>query len=263
MPTKRIWTALVGLPLFVLLIYYAPPFLFFLAVLVVALVGQSECYNMLEAEGLKIQRFLGLLLGALIIRGFYYGDFSLIHRTIFAALLLVLIFRTLSPRPVTHAVREIGMTLIGLFWVCFFFGHLVLIREQPLGSGWIFFLFLVVWAGDTGAYYVGRYAGRRKLFEKISPNKTIEGAVGGLCSSVIGAVLGWGLFLSPDYSFTQAVVLGALLAVVGQMGDLVESLLKRSAGVKDSGSLFPGHGGVLDRFDGILLSAPVLYYLII
>lgn len=260
---RRIITALVGIPLFLALLFLAPPFVFFLAVLIVALIGQSECYNMFEHEELQAQRFLGLLLGALVLWGFHVGRAPVIQGTILFAVIGVLALRVFSSRSVSPAVGEIAVTLLGLFYAAFLFGYVILIRGEPYGSGWVLFLFLVVWGGDTGAFFTGKTFGKRKLMERISPKKTWEGALGGLASSGAGASLAWALFLSPRYAFLQILLLGIVLGGVGQIGDLIESLLKRSAGVKDSGTLLPGHGGVLDRFDGILLSAPVLYYLVL
>lgn len=262
MVTKRILTALVGLPLFFVLVFFAPPFIFFLSVLIVTLLGQSEYYTMFENKEVQVQRFLGLLLGGLVLWGFYGGQASVIQGTLLLAVTAVPVFRVFSPRAVSPAVSEIGMTLAGLFYVAFLFGYIILIRGEPAGSRWILFLFLVVWGGDVGAYFIGKTFGKHKLHERVSPKKTWEGAMGGLAVSVAAALLGWSLLLGPGYSFLQILLLGIVLGVVGQTGDLIESLLKRSAGVKDSGTLFPGHGGVLDRFDSILLSAPVLYYLV-
>ena len=262
MPSKRVLTALIGLPLFTLLVFKGSPFIFFLAVLIVALVGQNEFYQIIEKENLHLQKFSGLLMGALLIRGFYYyEDATLILRVILFSLLVILIFRTFSGREVTHAVTEISVTFFGLFYVCFLLGYLILIQREEQGQAWVFFLFLVVWAGDTGAYYAGKLFGKRKLFPKISPKKTIEGAVGGLSSSLIVAVVARSLFF-PQYGLVQIAFLGICLGGIGQIGDLAESLLKRSSGCKDSGRLFPGHGGVLDRFDSILFASPVLYYLL-
>ncbi|MDX1763170.1 MAG: phosphatidate cytidylyltransferase [bacterium] len=260
---RRIMTALVGLPLFLVLIFYAPPFLFFLAVLVVALIGQSECYNMFEHEELQAQRFLGLLLGALLLWAFHVGQAAVIQGSVLCAVVAILASRVFFPPSVSPAVGEAAVTLLGLFYAAFLFGYIILIRGEPHGSGWVLFLFLVVWGGDTGAFFTGKTFGKRKLMERISPKKTWEGAAGGLACSGLLAALAWVLFLSPRYTFLQILLLGIILGGVGQIGDLVESLLKRSAGVKDSGTLLPGHGGVLDRFDGILLSAPVLYYLVL
>jgi phosphatidate cytidylyltransferase len=259
MPSKRVLTALIGLPLFVLLIFRGSPSLFFISVLIVALWGQKEFYNLLEVEGVQVQKLFGMFMGALLLRGFFYEDFTLILRVIVLSLLLILTFRTFSRRDMTHAIKEIGITFMGLFYVCFLLGFLVLIRGLENGQAWIFFLFLVVWAGDTGAFYLGSHFGKNKLYPRISPKKTWEGAVGGLLCSLIASMVGQVLFF-PEYSLVQISLLGISLGLIGQVGDLSESLLKRSSGIKDSGTLFPGHGGVLDRFDSILFASPALYY---
>ncbi len=259
MPSERVLTALIGLPLFLLLVFKASHPVFSLAVLVVALLGLKEFYDLVGRADTGVQTFIGLLIGALLIRSFYYGDFSLIVRVLALAVLLTLIVRTLSGRALTQAVQEVGVTFLGLMYVCFLFGYLVLIREQGDGRAWVFFLFLLIWAGDTGAYYVGRTFGKHKLLEKISPNKTVEGAVGGLASTLAAAWL-CRYFLFPHLSVLSITFLALVLGVAGQVGDLAESLIKRASGAKDSGTLFPGHGGILDRFDGILFAAPVLYY---
>jgi phosphatidate cytidylyltransferase len=135
----------------------------------------------------------------------------------------------------------------------------VAIHAGPAGKKWLVFLYLVIWASDTGAYYVGTAFGKRRLYEKISPKKSIEGLAGGMAASVVVALLcKW--LLVPSAGLIEAAVLGAALAAVGTVGDLVESLIKRSAGVKDSGNLIPGHGGILDRMDSMLFAAPVLFY---
>jgi len=160
-------------------------------------------------------------------------------------------------------VREISVTCFGLFYVPYLFGYLLLLRGLETGRTWVFFLFLTVWAGDTGAYYIGTRYGKRKLFPKVSPKKTLEGSAGGLlCSLIAGG--GMQLFFSlPLRGVMSMACLGAGLGLIGQIGDLAESILKRSSGIKDSGVLFPGHGGVLDRFDSILFAAPALYYLLL
>jgi len=121
------------------------------------------------------------------------------------------------------------------------------------------FLYLVIWASDTGAFYIGTAFGRRRLYAKISPKKSIEGLAGGMLAASVIAML-CKVWLVPSAGFFEAAALGAFLAAFGTVGDLVESLIKRSAGVKDSGTLIPGHGGILDRMDSMLFAAPVLFY---
>ncbi|MCP4682006.1 MAG: phosphatidate cytidylyltransferase, partial [Desulfobacterales bacterium] len=126
------------------------------------------------------------------------------------------------------------------------------------GSIWIFFLFVVIFASDTGAFYFGRLFGKHKLYEAISPKKTWEGAIGGVISSIIAAL--WFLHIFQPHQVTPGILgLVVVLSIVGQIGDLAESMLKRNHGVKDSGGILPGHGGILDRIDGLLFAIPVLY----
>jgi phosphatidate cytidylyltransferase len=138
-------------------------------------------------------------------------------------------------------------------------GTLWLLRAG--GAGVVFFLFLATWACDTTAYFTGRAFGRTPLAPTLSPKKTREGAVAGLVAAAIAGWLAAG-WLGPQRSSGEGLAVGAILGVVGQAGDLFESLLKRSAGVKDSSTLIPGHGGVLDRFDSVLANAPVLLFLL-
>jgi phosphatidate cytidylyltransferase len=130
--------------------------------------------------------------------------------------------------------------------------------EGPAGRGLVLFLLAVIFLGDTGAYYVGRAFGRRPLAPRISPKKTVAGLVGGLAASVAGALV-FGLLMGPGFSMVESAALGLALSLLGVSGDLFESFLKRSAGVKDAGGLVPGHGGVLDRVDGLLFGAPALF----
>ncbi len=260
MPPKRVFTALVGLPILALLIFYSEPFLFFLALLITALIGQNEFYHLQESEGVRLQKFFGLLMGALLLAGFYTGDGEMVSGILVLFILLAMVFRTFSGRDVGQAVREISVTCFGLFYVPYLFGYLLLLRGIPSGRSWVFFLFLTVWAGDTGAYYIGTRYGKRKLFPKVSPKKTLEGSAGGLLCSLAAGGVGKIVFSLPVEGLVTAVLLGAGLGLIGQIGDLAESILKRSSGLKDSGVLFPGHGGVLDRFDSILFAGPALYY---
>jgi phosphatidate cytidylyltransferase len=136
--------------------------------------------------------------------------------------------------------------------------HLALLREVTYGVQWIFLLLIIVMSGDTAAYYAGRTLGKRKLYPKVSPNKTIEGSLGGLVGSLAGVFIARVTFF-PQLSVADSIVLPLLLGMLGQLGDLFESMLKRSFGVKDSGTIVPGHGGILDRLDSILFAAPAAF----
>ncbi|MEL6346772.1 MAG: CDP-archaeol synthase [Myxococcota bacterium] len=147
----------------------------------------------------------------------------------------------------------------GLLYLPLLLSYIPQIRSMEHGLAWIFMLLVATWLGDTGAYFAGRFLGRNKLFERVSPKKTWEGAVGGVIAGVIGAIIVQVNFNVPDLSWAHVVIIGALLPAVGVVGDLVESQLKRAFKVKDSGWALPGHGGILDRIDGLLFSAPILW----
>ncbi len=161
------------------------------------------------------------------------------------------------------SLARVAYGLFGIVYVSLLLGHLVLMRAEPLGAAGadaVLTVFLMTWACDTGAYAVGRAIGRHRPWPMVSPNKSLEGAAGGLIASVLAAVLAHAIFGLPT-SRSTIVLLGAILGIVCQVGDLVESLFKRQAGIKDTSRLIPGHGGMLDRFDGMLLTAPTAYYL--
>jgi phosphatidate cytidylyltransferase len=177
---------------------------------------------------------------------------------------LVLCICHLYRRPPT--ISGIAIETFGLLYVGFLGSHVIQLRALPAGSGHIILLFVCVWLTDTGAYLVGSGFGRWKLSPRLSPGKTVEGAVAGLLFAVMGAVLLKQMQIAgkgppmPPYTMLQYIGVAVLASVVGQAGDLVESAFKRDAKIKDSGALFPGHGGVLDRCDSLLFAAPVLYY---
>jgi phosphatidate cytidylyltransferase len=173
----------------------------------------------------------------------------------------------LARRDGKNAIYHVSTTMFGVLYVAYLASHLVLLRELPVvagldyatGSSFVFLAFVVTWACDTGAYIVGSAVGRHSLLPRVSAKKTVEGAVGGLAFAIAGAVVACYTFAG-YLDLTQAVILGAAAGVIGQVGDLFESLIKRDAEVKDTSGLIPGHGGVLDRFDGLLFTGPLLYY---
>jgi phosphatidate cytidylyltransferase len=191
--------------------------------------------------------------------------------------ILVTLIAQLLRRDRGGALTDWAMTLSGAVYVGWTLSHFVLLREldtphfvppfwralgvPDLGSGawWILTSFLLVWLCDTAAYFVGTWWGRHKMSPSVSPKKSWEGAAAGFLTSV-GVAVGLVPLLGLPLSYPLAAVLGALVGVVGQVGDLAESLLKRQVGVKDSGTLIPGHGGLLDRADSLLFAVPVVYY---
>lgn len=159
-----------------------------------------------------------------------------------------------------HAVFDsISKQVLGIVYIPVSLSLLVFIKELDGGTSWIIWLLIVVFANDTGAFYTGTFFGKRKLSPNISPNKTIEGSLGGMAVSVVVGFVFCQIFFN-DLSLTfRTIPASFMLAIAGQIGDLFESAMKRASGIKDSGRILPGHGGMLDRIDGLLLSIPVLY----
>jgi phosphatidate cytidylyltransferase len=165
------------------------------------------------------------------------------------------------PGGLEHAPARASASSLAWFYCGVLVAAVVAIRMR-FGFGWVVMAFVVTWMNDTFAYFAGRFLGRNKMFPRISPKKTWEGFAGGVAGSVVGALVLLALFPSdwlPGLTVAGCFVLGGVAAVVGPVGDLAESMLKRSAGVKDSGKLIPGHGGLLDRIDALLFVAPWVY----
>jgi phosphatidate cytidylyltransferase len=259
---KRILGALLFAPAVLALIYFGTPLIFFLAVSSAVIICLVEFYRMVEASGGAPLKFIGFGVGFLIVLGFFYERLPLVVFAISGGTMALFIRTLLVRDELQNALEVVAYTLVGLFFVAWLLAHLVLLRGMEAGRFYILFLFLVIWAGDTAAYYVGKAVGRHKLAPRISPGKTIEGAVAGLGGSLAMAFLARWWFLS-GFSVMDALLLGVLLSVMGQLGDLSESLVKRRAEVKDSGKIILGHGGLLDRLDSLIFSAPLLYYYII
>ncbi len=255
----RLVSALVFLPLFVLLVGYGPRWAFVLFVLAVGLIGQWELYRMLDQGGVTTYPLPGLVLGALVLLGFglgWPGLLPLVISLAVAGLLVVGLARARAPGPFWGSAAQ---TLLGVLYIGWLLGHAIWLRDLPRGVAYVFLLVWVTWWGETAAYFVGGAIGRRKLSPTLSPGKTVEGAVAQLLISIAAALVAAAWFL-PALGVRHAATIGALLGVVGQVGDLTESALKRAARAKDAGFLIPGHGGLLDRLDSLLFNVPALYY---
>lgn len=258
---QRVITGLLFLPVFYLFAWKLPPVYFTALVMAAAAVGQLEFYGMAKARGARPLRMLGTACGALLIFEFYHplfpglGPFFIVT----ASMLAVIMARLFSRRAVDGALEDVAATVLGMFYAALLFAFLVAIRVGADGKEWIVFLFFVIWASDIGAYSVGIPFGRHRLYEKISPKKSIEGFAGALAASA-GMALICRIWFMPTLGWGEAVGIALALALAGTVGDLAESLFKRAAGIKDSGVVIPGHGGMLDRMDSMLFAAPVLYY---
>jgi phosphatidate cytidylyltransferase len=264
MHRTRVMTSIIGLALLILILVYVQNLLIFWVVVSAAIViGLLEFYQMVEARGLPVYKLPGVLLGWLLslapLIGASFQRATLTEFTLSLIILALLLYALLTKRPLLGLISAIAITLFGILYVSWLLSHLVWLRGLANGNALIGYLLLVVWSGDTGAYYVGRLLGKHPLAPTVSPKKTIEGAIGGFVASLLASCIAkWTFF--PLLRYKDCILLGILLAVISQLGDLCESLLKRSADVKDSGTILPGHGGILDRVDGVMFAAPVLYY---
>lgn len=268
---KRVLTAVVLIPCVLVLVFLGPQlqWVFVLAVAAVAALAGWECIGLVERTGAKPPRIAVLVaLVALFAGNFQWPDST---AAIFGMLSLGLLVYCVFMRPATEVMADACASIFCMFYIGFTLLTLPTLREQANGPSQVAFLLCVVWAGDIAALYVGRAWGRHKLASTLSPNKTWEGAIASLAGSLAaaGALMALANLLQQNWdsgvlSYPDVpgywLALAVLVNVAAQVGDLAESAFKRSAGVKDSGSLLPGHGGVLDRIDALLLAAPALWY---
>jgi phosphatidate cytidylyltransferase len=258
---RRVATALVALPPLLLANFYGPPWLVAGLVGLCSLVGLHEFFGLLKARGLEPQRATGLLLAGALFVEVARPDWP--HWPLWPFLILVPLTVTLARgKHFEETVPAAAGTLLGAVYLGALGGAIAALRLIPpvdQGAWRLVLLLAIIMASDTFAFFVGHAFGRRRLAPEVSPHKTVEGALGGLLGGIAGALATRALGM-PELPLSHAVGLGVLVAGLGILGDLDESLLKRWAGVKDSGALFPGHGGMLDRLDSLLFGAPVLYY---
>ena len=258
--SRRLYAAMVFIPLFYLLVRYLPPIAFFGLVVGASWLALVELYRLhFQPRVATMAIMLGLVMTTLVLSHLQWPEAVPLHPVLLLTLAATLLFHLLSKQDLSRSLVDISVLIFGTLYIGFALGHLLLTRALPDGIFLVFFVILVTWAGDTGAYYAGVSMGRTPLAPRISPNKTVEGLLGGCLLAVVIALIARAWFI-PSFTIVDAVVLGILLTVAGLIGDLSESMFKRGAGVKDSGGLIPGHGGMLDRLDSLLLTAPTYYY---
>jgi phosphatidate cytidylyltransferase len=262
---KRFLTALWAIPVLVAAVWFDRP-LPWLTVLVAiwGLLAVFEFYKMGEKIKIAPLTFFGLLWTLLFILSPQLDNQYLTPPILLAsAVVLSLIWIVLRQRR-EGAFLDWAWTLGGILYIGFLLSYFICLRGLEDGRNWVFLAIVVTFGSDTAAYFVGKALGRHKLAPRISPGKTWEGTVGGFIGAIVIALL----FTLPTplqlpIGYGQAVLLGFLVSLFGQLGDLAESLLKRNTGVKDSGKLLAGHGGFLDRIDSIVLAGVVVYYYVV
>ncbi|WFA09768.1 phosphatidate cytidylyltransferase [Tissierella sp. Yu-01] len=248
---KRVSSGFIGILLLVFIVNRGGLYLS-LSIFLVSIIGLREFYNSMKYINLKPYELIGYLCSILLFFSNYIPIIQLDF--IITAIILILLILLLLNKEID--LPSIGVTLIGILYIPFLLFHIQYLENTK----YIWLIFIIAFGTDTFAYLAGNMFGRKKLCPKISPNKTVEGSIGGIIGSVIVVVI---------YSFIVAInpiwkviILTVCTSIVSQLGDLVASRIKRVTGIKDFGNLIPGHGGIIDRFDSIIFTAPVIYYFV-
>jgi phosphatidate cytidylyltransferase len=279
---NRLITAAVALPVIIASVVVPQLKLLFVAIAATAIViGLYEFWFLAKRVGARPDVVVGYAATAALLVTFFLGEpaLALLLFVVPALIIAALVAEMLRGAPFDKMILSVGSTVLGVLYVALLGGHLIAVRtgfpqtfgpeaeywvssafiDKTLSTHLLGFFFLVLMGSDTGAYYAGRAFGRRKLAPNISPGKTWEGAVGGLLASMAAAALAHFWFF-PELSLRAALPLAAVMNVLGVVGDLTESALKRGSKAKDAAQLLPGHGGFLDRLDSLLFNAPLVYY---
>jgi phosphatidate cytidylyltransferase len=259
---KRTLTALPLIGTLFVVVQYAPHWVFFLFGQVFIMAALVEFYNLAERKQLLPQKIVGCVMALLVSLAFYFPAIPL-EAAIFGGLLVAAVyfvatFNTIEKLPYFPA--SFAVTVIGMVYISFPLNFLFRIRAED-GPFTLYFLFAVIFLGDTGAYFIGKPFGRNKMTPIASPNKTWEGSAGGILFALGGAVLARALLL-PEVPLWLAAASGVVVHAAAQVSDPLESLFKRAVGVKDSSNVFPGHGGFFDRIDSLILAGPLFYFIV-
>jgi phosphatidate cytidylyltransferase len=261
---QRVITGLWGIPLLIAAVWFAQPLPWFTILIAIwGLLAVYELYKMVAGAKVPPLTYFGLIWTLLFIISPHFSYTLTIPLLLSSAVVLSLLWLLARPQK-EGTFLGWAWTIAGILYVGWLLSHLVALRGLDDGRNWVFLALLANFGSDTAAYFTGRALGRHKLAPSISPGKTWEGAIAGILGAIIISLL----FTIPSplslpLGYGQAIVIGLLVSIFGQLGDLVESLLKRNMGVKDSGSLLPGHGGALDRMDSVVFAGVVVYYYVI
>ncbi len=261
----RLLAAAIFLPCFFIIAHRGGIYYLILVDLII-IFGLFEFYKMMEAKGLRPYKWIGMLSGGALPWYLFFRQ-GMYANVLLTVTFIAVMIAELLRKEKGHAVYHISVTIFGVLYVSWLGSHLMLLRELPIIAGldysfgytFVIIVFALTWCYDTGAYTFGRMFGKHKLFPSISPGKTIEGAIGGTFLSIAG-ILVVRMVMDARLGIVEAILLAIAASTIGQLGDLVESMIKRDAKLKDSASSIPGHGGILDRFDSLLFTAPLIYY---
>jgi phosphatidate cytidylyltransferase len=262
---QRVITALIALPILIAAIWFGTPW-FTILMAAITLVGIIEFYRMATSANIQPLTYFGIACAVLLASIPHCQYIGAAPFLLTLAIIISLIW-SLSQLPRERAFHNWTWTMAGILYIGWMLSYWVCLRLLENGLEWVFFAALTTVASDTSAFFIGRAWGKRRIAPTISPNKTWEGALAGFLGAIAAALILKAIFSLPPFflpiNYWQATLLGAGVSIFAQLGDLVESLLKRNTGNKDSGNLLPGHGGILDRVDGFLFSGVMVYYFVI
>ena len=273
--TQRILTAIIGVPL-LLLVFYFGSYYFLAFILLIVGFGSYEFFRLVDNKNLDNKKIIGIVFCIILPIGANFGYLYFIF--LFTLVSIFTLFINLQKQDLSNTLIGAGTKFLGIVYIGWFLSHAILIRNinesifpyidntniknNDIGFFWIVFVVACTFLNDSAAYFFGKYKGKIKLVPRLSPGKTVEGTVCGIFMALLCGMFINLIFSSP-ISYKWAMLLGFVVGVVAVLGDLIESMFKRSVSIKDSGGLLPGHGGVLDRFDSLILVFPVMYYLIL
>ncbi len=256
---QRWLTGIVLAAVLLLVIFLAPPVVLAIVITLAILVGVWEYNGIVFGAGFYKEKIESLVFAVLIPAAVYAGDTQLLSALFAFMVITVFIVFLWRVSESNFDVTSVAKVMFGLLYLPYLTSHFILLRGLENGIAWIMLVLVIAIIGDTVALYTGKALGRHKLLPAVSPGKTVEGTIGLLAGATLSACA-FGYFFLPQFAFPHFLFLGLVGGMIGQLGDLCESAIKRNYGRKDASSLLPGHGGLMDRLDSLIFIAPFVYY---
>jgi len=260
--TQRWITGIILAAVVLALIIFCPPLFFLFLIAFFSVAGIWEYSNIVFRRDFLKEKIEGAVFALIIPFVFFNGSYQLVIAALAFCILLTFIIFIVTVKDAEFDILSVVKVIFGMMYIPFLLSHFVLVRSLENGEKWVIFILFIAFAGDTAALYAGKYFGKKKLCPHISPGKTVEGLIGLLAGSIIFCLI-YSYFVFPKISFLHVIVMALVGGLIGQLGDLAESAIKRKYGLKDASAILPGHGGLLDRMDCLLFIAPFIYYYLI